>query len=64
MMGFLRALLVPVTTPFQIAHGLWERSCDWGWPIGVRIAVALFVFGSFVFCFVWAMFGFQWPLWE
>ena len=61
-MGFLRALLAPFTTAYYIAHGLWERSCDWGWPIGLRIAASLTVLGGVVFFFLWACVGFQWPL--
>jgi hypothetical protein len=61
-MGFLRALLVPFTTAYHIAGALWNRSCDWGWHISIRIAAALLVFGGVLFFFLWAFAGFQWPL--
>ncbi|HUY69352.1 MAG TPA: hypothetical protein VMV79_08635 [Alphaproteobacteria bacterium] len=61
-MGLLRALLMPVIIPFHIARGLWNKSCDWNWPMGVRIVAFLVLFGGLAFLCVWGSFGFPWPL--
>jgi uncharacterized membrane protein (DUF485 family) len=60
-MWLLRTLLVPFTTAFLIARGLWNRSCDWGWPMGVRVVAALATLGGVLFLFLWSFVGFQWP---
>lgn len=57
----LRLLIEPFIVIWSIAAGIWNRSADWNWPIGVRIAAALSALGAAALFFVWTMNGFQWP---
>jgi hypothetical protein len=61
-MAFLRWLLSPLLSVFYVTGSLWNRSADWGWHISLRLIATILVFALFLFFFVWAFFGFQWPL--
>ena len=63
-MGFLRFIISPFVTVFQIAGSAWNHTGDWGWHISIRILATLVAFGCVLFFFLWAWSGFQNPFRE